>query len=87
MEFYIKRGNCESYINETKYYMAIGHLLLQSFWVNEVIYQLMMMTYHLFIPFKMDFSKEGNTGSKSKLFGWSTFSLLERISGRSETQC
>jgi len=26
--------------------MAVGHLLLQSFWANEAIFQIMMLTYH-----------------------------------------
>jgi len=34
-----KRGNTENYIKEAKDDMAIGHLLLQSFWVNEAIFQ------------------------------------------------
>jgi len=32
VSFYEKRGNCENYIKEAKYDMAVGHLLLQSFW-------------------------------------------------------
>ncbi len=32
---YEKRGNAENYIKEAKYDMAVGLLLLQSFWVNE----------------------------------------------------
>jgi hypothetical protein len=30
VDFYEKRGNCENYIKEAKYDMAVGHLLLQS---------------------------------------------------------
>jgi hypothetical protein len=54
VEFYEKRGICENYIKEAKYDMAVGHLLLQSFWANEAIFQLMMMAYNLFLLFKMD---------------------------------
>ena len=32
VEFYEKRGNCENYIKKAKYDLAVGHLLLQSFW-------------------------------------------------------
>ena len=32
---YEKRGNAENYIKEAKYDMAVGHLLLQSFWAAE----------------------------------------------------
>lgn len=31
---YEKRGNCENYIKEAKYDMAVGHLLLKSFFSN-----------------------------------------------------
>ena len=37
---YEKRGNCENYIKEAKYDMAVGHLLLKSFWANEAIFQM-----------------------------------------------
>jgi len=52
---YEKRGNAENYIKEAKYDMSVGHLLLQSFWANEAIFQLMMLAYNLFLLFKMDF--------------------------------
>ncbi len=51
---YDQRGRCENYIKEAKVDMAVGHLLLQSFWANEGIFQLMMMAYNLFLLFKMD---------------------------------
>lgn len=44
---YEKRGNAENYIKEAKYNMAVGHLLLQSFWANEAIFQLMMLAYNV----------------------------------------
>jgi hypothetical protein len=68
VEFYEKRGNCENYIKEAKYYMAVGHLLLQSFWANEAIFQLMMLTYNLFLLFKMDFTKETEYWQQIKTF-------------------
>ncbi len=52
---YEKRGNCENYIKEAKYDMAVAHLLLKSFWVNEAVFQMMMLTYNLFLLFKFDF--------------------------------
>ncbi len=52
--FYEKRGNAENYTKEAKYDMAVGHLLLRSFWAKEAIFQLMMMAYNLFLLFKMD---------------------------------
>jgi len=64
---YEKRGNAENYIKEAKYDMAVGHLLLQSFWANEAIFQLMMLTFNLFLMFKIDFANGTNTGSKLKL--------------------
>ena len=33
---------------------VVGHLLLQSFWANEAIFQLMMLAYNLFLLFKLD---------------------------------
>lgn len=51
---YEKRGNCENYIKETKYDMAVGHLLLKRFWANEAIFQMMMLSYNLFLLFKID---------------------------------
>jgi len=52
---YEKRGNAENYIKEAKYDMAVGRLLLKSFWANETIFQLMMLSYNLFLLFKFDF--------------------------------
>ena len=68
VEFYEKRGNCENYIKEAKYDMAVGHLLLQSFWANEAIFQLMMMAYNLFLLFKMDFAKGTEYRQQIKTF-------------------
>ncbi len=53
---YEKRENSGNYIKEAKYDMAAGHLLLQSFWANEAIFQLMLLDYNLFLLFKMDFA-------------------------------
>ena len=55
VEFYLKRCKCENYIKEAKYDMAVGHLLLKSFWSNEAIFQLMMLAYNLFLLFKLDY--------------------------------
>ena len=68
VEFYEKRGNCENYIKEAKYDMAVGHLLLQSFWANEAIFQLMMLAYNLFLLFKMDFAGETEYRQQIKTF-------------------
>ena len=51
---YEKRGNCENYIKEAKYDMSVGHLILKSFWANEAVFQIMMLTYNLFLLCKMD---------------------------------
>ena len=51
---YKKRGNAENYIKEAKYDMAVGHLLLKSFWANEAVFQMMMLSYNLFLLFKFD---------------------------------
>jgi hypothetical protein len=34
---YEKLGNAENYIKEAKYDMAMGCLLLKSFWSNEAV--------------------------------------------------
>ena len=65
---YEKRGNAENYIKEAKYDMVVGHLLLQSFWANEAIFQLMMLTYNLFLLFKMDFAKGTEYRQQIKTF-------------------
>jgi hypothetical protein len=68
VEFYEKRGNCENYIKEAKYDMAVGHLLLQSFWANEAIFQLMMLAYNLFLLFKIDMVKMTEYRQQIKTF-------------------
>mgnify|MGYP001088901586 CR=1 FL=1 len=35
--------------------MLVRRLLLKSFWANEAIFQLMMLSYNLFLLFKLDF--------------------------------
>ena len=34
--------------------MAVGHPLLQSFWANEAVFQMMMLACNLFSLFKFD---------------------------------
>ncbi len=52
---YEKCGNAENYIKEAKYDMSVGHLLLKSFWANESVFQMMMLSYNLFLLFKFDY--------------------------------
>ena len=47
--------------------MAVGHLLLQSFWANEAIFQL-MMAYNLFLLFKMDRGMKAEYRQQIKTF-------------------
>ena len=63
-----QRGCCENYIKEAKYDMAVGHLLLQSFWANEAVIQLMMMAYNLFLLFKMDRGMKAEYRQQIKTF-------------------
>jgi hypothetical protein len=65
---YEKRGNAENYIKEAKYDMAVGHLLLKSFWANKAVFQMMMLSYNLFLLFKFDTLTSLNIGSRSKHF-------------------
>jgi hypothetical protein len=54
VKLYEKRGNCENYIKETKYYMNIGSLKMKFFWTNEAFFQIMMLVYNIFPLSKMD---------------------------------
>ena len=65
---YDQRSRCENYIKEAKYDMAVGHLLLQSFWANEAVFQLMMMAYNLFLLFKMDRGMKAEYRQQIKTF-------------------
>jgi hypothetical protein len=48
--------------------MAVGHLLLKSFWANEAVFQMMMLAYNLFLLFKMDFAKGTEYRQQIKTF-------------------
>src|SRR5512135_223874 len=48
--------------------MAVGHLLLQSFWANEAIFQLMMLAYNLFLLFKIDMVRTTEYRQQIKTF-------------------
>jgi hypothetical protein len=79
VSFYEKRGNCENYIKEAKYDMAVGHLFLQSFWANEAIFQLMMMAYNLFLLLKMDFARGTEYRQQIKTFRLKYIFLVGKI--------
>ncbi len=34
--------------------MSVGHLLLKSFWANEAVFQIIMLSYNLFLLFKFE---------------------------------
>jgi len=72
---YEKRGNAENYIKEAKYDMAVGHLLLKSFWANEAVFQMMMLSYNLFLLFKFDSLSisEGNKCARANFAGHCIF--------------
>ena len=79
VDFYEKRGNCENYIKEAKYDMAVGHLLLKSFWANEAVFQLMMLTYNLFLLFKIDFMWKTEYRQQIKTFSLKYIFLAGKI--------
>jgi hypothetical protein len=56
VEFTEKRGNCENYIKEANYDIAVGHLLFKSFWANDPAFQLAICTCNLLSLFKIDFA-------------------------------
>ena len=68
VDFYQKRGNSENYIKEAKYDMAVGQLLLKSFWSNDAIFHLMMLAYNLFLLFKIDRVKSPEYRQQIKTF-------------------
>ena len=76
---YEKRGNCENYIKEAKYDMAVGHLLLKSFWANEAIFQMMMLAYNLFLLFKFDFLSISEYRQQIKTFRFKYVFLAAKI--------
>jgi len=76
---YDQRGRCENYIKEAKYDMAVGHLLLQSFWANEAVFQLMMMAYNLFLLFKMDRGMKAEYRQQIKTFQLKYIFLVGKI--------
>jgi hypothetical protein len=57
-----------NHIKEAKYDMAVGHLLLKSFWSHEAIFQLMMLAYNLFLLFKIDMVKTTEYRQQIKTF-------------------
>jgi hypothetical protein len=48
--------------------MAGGHLLLQSFWANKAIFQLMILPYNLLMLFKTDFANGTKYRQQIKTF-------------------
>jgi hypothetical protein len=68
VECYEKPGNYENYIKKAKYDMAVGHLLLQSFWANEAIFQLIILANNMFLLFKMDFAGKTEYRQQIKTF-------------------
>ena len=46
----------------------VQYLLLQSFWANEAVFQLMMMAYNLFLLFKMDRGMKAEYRQQIKTF-------------------
>lgn len=58
----------EHFSNQGFFDSLVGHLLLQSFWTNEAIFQLMMLAYNLFLLFKMDFAVETEYRQQIKTF-------------------
>jgi hypothetical protein len=59
--------------------MAVGNTLLQSFWANEAIFQLMMLAYNLFLLFKMDFAGEAEYRQQIKTFRLNYIFLAGKI--------
>jgi len=73
------RGNAENCINEAKYDMAVGHLLLKSFWANEAVFQMVMLSYNLFLLFKFDFLGISEFRQQIKTFRLKYMFLVAKI--------
>ena len=76
---YEKRGNAENYIKEAKYDMSVGHLLLKSFWANEAVFQMMMLSYNLFLLFKFDYLDVSEYRQQIKTFRLKYIFLAAKI--------
>ena len=50
------------------YVIRMIHSLLQSFWANEAIFQLMMLAYNLFMSFKINFANGTEYRQQIKTF-------------------
>ena len=59
--------------------MAVGHLLLQSSWANQAIFQLMMLAYNLFLLFKIDFMWKTEYRQQIKTFRLKYIFLARKI--------
>lgn len=79
VDFYQKRGNCENYIKKAKYNMAVSRLLLNSFWSNEAIFQLMMLPYDLLLLFKIDSVRTTEYRQQIKTFRLKYIFLVGKI--------
>ena len=48
--------------------MNVGNLILHSFWANEAAFQLTMMTYNIFLLFKMSYMDVNEYRQQIKTF-------------------
>jgi hypothetical protein len=60
--------------------MAVGHLLLKSFWANETVFQIVMLSYNLFLLFKIDSLHISEYRQQIKTFRLKYISLAAKIS-------
>ena len=79
-----KRGNVENYINEIKYDLAVGHLLLILFWSNEAIFQMMRLACNLFLLLIFDFQGSSEFREKFKTFCLKYVFLVGKLSERQD---
>jgi len=60
--FYNQRTTCENLIDVGKNQVGWCGMLTQRFWTNDLLFQLVMLTYNLLICFKMRFLPAGMQG-------------------------
>jgi len=62
---------------EARHDMAVGQLLLKSFWANEAVFQMMMLSYNLFLLFIFDSLHISEYRQQIKTFRLICFSCWE----------
>jgi len=63
-----KEVTVKTTLKNPKYEMNVGNIILHSLWANEAIFQLMMLTYNIFLLFKISYMTEKEYSQQIKSF-------------------